>query len=86
MEKKRYLGIDIGSTTFKAVLLGEDGKVERTVYKRTQPIDSGKVACTGHCSGCGACGGGASKRPSLPYRASLSCCSSTPRIAAAAPS
>ena len=40
MEKKRYLGIDIGSTTFKAVLLGEDGKVERTVYKRTQPIDS----------------------------------------------
>ena len=58
MEKKRYLGIDIGSTTFKAVLLGEDGKVERTVYKRTQPIDSGKVACTGHCSGCGACGGG----------------------------
>ena len=53
-KEKRYLGIDIGSTTFKAVLLGEDGKVERTVYKRTQPIDSGKVACTGHCSGCGA--------------------------------
>ena len=67
METKRYLGIDIGSTTFKAVLLGEDGKVERTVYKRTQPVDSGKVACTGHCSGCGACGGGASKRLALEF-------------------
>ena len=39
MEEKRYLGIDIGSTTFKAVLLGADGTVERTVYKRTQPVD-----------------------------------------------
>ena len=55
--QKKYLGIDIGSTTFKAVLLAEDGKVVRTVYKRTTPVDSGKVACTGRCSGCGACGG-----------------------------
>ncbi|MBR1920672.1 MAG: hypothetical protein IJ829_01555, partial [Kiritimatiellae bacterium] len=67
MEKRRYLGIDIGSTTFKAVLLGEDGKVERTVYKRTAPVESGKVACTGRCSGCGACGGGASKRLALEF-------------------
>ena len=66
-KKKRYLGIDIGSTTFKAVLLAEDGKVERTVYKRTQPVEAGKVACTGHCSGCGACGGGASKRLALEF-------------------
>ena len=34
METKRYLGIDIGSTTFKAVLLGEDGKVERVRARR----------------------------------------------------
>ena len=34
----RYLGIDIGSTTFKAVLLDGEGKVLRTVYKRTQPV------------------------------------------------
>ena len=65
--KSHYLGIDIGSTTFKAVLMSGDGKVERTVYRRTQPVESGKVACTGHCSGCGACGGGASKRLALEF-------------------
>ena len=48
--EKRYLGIDIGSTTFKAVLLSEKGKVLRTVYKRTQPVEAGKVACTGRCN------------------------------------
>ena len=56
---KKYLGIDIGSTTFKAVLLSETGEVLRTVYKRTQPVDSAKVSCTGHCNGCGHCSGGA---------------------------
>ena len=65
--KKLYLGIDIGSTTFKAVLLSEDGKVERTVYKRTQPVETGKVACTGRCSGCGACSGGSVKRLALEF-------------------
>ena len=65
--QKKYLGIDIGSTTFKAVLLAEDGKVVRTVYKRTTPVDSGKVACTGRCSGCGACGVGASRRLALEF-------------------
>ena len=40
---KKYLGIDIGSTTFKAVLLSEKGEVLRTVYKRTQPVDSARV-------------------------------------------
>ena len=66
--KRRYLGIDIGSTTFKAVLLAEDGSVERTVYKRTAPVESGKVSCTGRCSGCGACGGGAARRLALPLK------------------
>ncbi|MBO5751664.1 MAG: hypothetical protein J6R80_04600, partial [Kiritimatiellae bacterium] len=67
MEKASYLGIDIGSTTFKAVLLTADGKVERTIYRRTQPVDSGKVACTGHCGGCGACGGGSARRLALEF-------------------
>ena len=66
-KKKLYLGIDIGSTTFKAVLLSEDGKVERTVYKRTQPVESGKVACTGRCNGCGRCSGGAVKRLTMEF-------------------
>ena len=64
---KTYLGIDIGSTTFKAVLLSEDGKVLRSVYKRTQPVESGKVACTGHCNACGRCSGGAVKRLALEF-------------------
>ena len=66
-EKKLYLGIDIGSTTFKAVLLDGDGTVERTVYRRTQPVESGKVACTGRCTGCGSCSGGSVKKLSLEF-------------------
>ena len=63
----RYLGIDIGSTTFKAVLLDGDGKVLRTVYKRTQPVDSSKVACSGRCSACGSCGGGSARKLALEF-------------------
>ncbi len=61
-EKKLYLGIDIGSTTFKAVVLDGAGKVVRTVYKRTQPVESGKVACTGRCNSCGNCSGGSVRK------------------------
>ncbi len=68
MDKKTlYLGIDIGSTTFKAVLLSGEGKVLRTVYKRTQPIEAGKVACTGRCSSCGSCSGGSVKKLALEF-------------------
>ena len=66
-EKSLYLGIDIGSTTFKAVLLSGGGKVLRTVYKRTQPVEAGKVACTGHCSACGNCSGGSVKKLALEF-------------------
>ena len=66
-EKSLYLGIDIGSTTFKAVLLSGEGKVLRTVYKRTQPVEAGKVACTGHCSACGNCSGGSVKKLALEF-------------------
>jgi len=52
---KLYLGIDIGSTTFKAVLLNERGKVRQTFYQRTRPSDTGRVRCSGVCSKCGAC-------------------------------
>ena len=64
---KHYLGIDIGSTTYKAVLLAEDGKVLRTLYKRTQPVEAAKVSCTGHCNACGRCSGGAVKRLTLEF-------------------
>ena len=61
-DDKKYLGIDIGSTTYKAVLLSEDGKVLNSTYQRTQPVDSGRLACTGRCSGCGQCNMGAVRK------------------------
>ena len=60
--EKLYLGIDIGSTTYKAVVLSQGGKVLATTYQRTQPVDSGRLACTGRCSGCGNCSMGAVRK------------------------
>ena len=59
---KYYLGIDIGSTTFKAVLLTDDGKVGDVTYQRTKPVESGKVTCRSNCSQCGNCNLGALKK------------------------
>ncbi|MBO5763235.1 MAG: 2-hydroxyacyl-CoA dehydratase [Lentisphaeria bacterium] len=53
--EKLYLGIDVGSTTFKAVLMNDQGKVKHSLYQRTRPVDSGRVRCSGSCSRCGAC-------------------------------
>lgn len=60
--EKLYLGIDIGSTTYKAVILSQGGTVLATTYQRTQPVDSGRLACTGRCSGCGNCSMGAVRK------------------------
>lgn len=54
-----FLGIDIGSTTVKAVLLTDEGKVRHSLYQRTQPGNVGKLTCSGKCSKCGACSFGA---------------------------
>lgn len=54
-----YLGIDVGSTTFKAVLMTARGKVKHSLYQRTRPVDTGRVRCSGICSKCGACNFGA---------------------------
>ena len=61
MKNKYFLGIDIGSTTIKAVLLTEEGKVKHTTYQRTRPVESAKLICSGHCSNCGHCNLGALK-------------------------
>ena len=61
-EERYYLGIDIGSTTFKAVVITEDGKILHKTYQRTKPVESGTIACSGHCSACGRCNMGAIKR------------------------
>ncbi len=58
-----YLGIDIGSTTFKAVLLTSEGEVKHSVYERTKPIEgSGGIVCSGYCNSCGQCNFGALKK------------------------
>jgi predicted CoA-substrate-specific enzyme activase len=57
-----FLGIDIGSTTLKAVLMGGDGKVLHSIYQRTKPVKAGIVTCTGRCSECGACNLGSVKK------------------------
>ncbi|MCX7846484.1 MAG: 2-hydroxyacyl-CoA dehydratase [bacterium] len=59
MEKQYYLGIDIGSTTLKAVLLTARGKVHHTLYRRTKPLPDAQLSCTGLCHRCGACNLGA---------------------------
>ena len=66
MEKKYYLGIDIGSTTFKAVLIDDKSNVCGHTYKRTKAIEAGSSSrmptnCNGRCHECGACNTGALK-------------------------
>ncbi|MCR4576032.1 MAG: 2-hydroxyacyl-CoA dehydratase [Lentisphaeria bacterium] len=64
MEKdnRKYLGIDIGSTTFKAVVMDEGGNILHTTYQRTKPVDSGPMSCSGRCTSCGRCNMGAIKK------------------------
>ena len=54
-----FLGIDIGSTTFKAVLLTQKGKVHHTIYTRTKPMPDAILSCSGECHKCGRCNLGA---------------------------
>ena len=63
-----FLGIDIGSTTFKAVLLTETGEVKHQIYQRTRPVSSEHMLnCTGHCAQCGQCNHGALKKIVLDF-------------------
>lgn len=50
-----YLGIDIGSTTLKAVLINQKGKVKHSLYQRTKPMENSRITCTGRCVDCGSC-------------------------------
>jgi predicted CoA-substrate-specific enzyme activase len=56
-----FLGIDMGSTTIKAVLLTAKGKVRHSLYERTKASKVGKIDCNGQCAKCGACNFGALK-------------------------
>ena len=59
--KKYFLGIDIGSTTLKAVLLDNGWKVLNSLYQRTKPAKAKPVSCAGRCFECGVCNVGALK-------------------------
>ena len=71
LTKKTFLGVDIGSTTIKAVLLTEEGKVMHSMYQRTVPKKDAKLACTGRCSNCGQCNVGALSKTIVDFLASV---------------
>ncbi|HBM15968.1 MAG TPA: hypothetical protein DD381_06460 [Lentisphaeria bacterium] len=58
---KYFLGIDIGSTTLKAVLIDQDFNIHNTLYERTKPVKGKPVSCSGRCGTCGSCNMGAVK-------------------------
>ena len=70
-KKKLFLGVDIGSTTIKAVILTEEGKVMHSMYQRTVPKKDAKLACTGRCSNCGQCNVGALSKTIVDFLASV---------------
>ena len=59
MNRPLFLGIDIGSTTLKAVLLSADGELLHSLYRRTQPQSPAGSECAGKCQLCGRCNLGA---------------------------
>ncbi len=62
MKRTYYLGVDLGSTTLKAVIINDQGKVRHSLYQRTKTVDSGRLTCSGICHRCGACNLGATKK------------------------
>ena len=55
MDRPLFLGIDVGSTTLKAVLLSVDGELLHSLYRRTQPQFQTGLECAGSCRVCGRC-------------------------------
>jgi predicted CoA-substrate-specific enzyme activase len=62
MNRPLFLGIDIGSTTLKAVLLSADGRMLHSLCRRTQSQLPTGLACAGSCRTCGQCNLGAVAR------------------------
>jgi benzoyl-CoA reductase/2-hydroxyglutaryl-CoA dehydratase subunit BcrC/BadD/HgdB len=62
MDSPLFLGIDIGSTTLKAVLLSVDGEIVHWVCRRTQSQTRTGLECGGSCRICGRCNLGAVAR------------------------
>ena len=59
MDHAAFLGIDIGSTTLKAVLLSAAGEILHSLCRRTQSQADSGLDCGGKCQVCGRCNLGA---------------------------
>ena len=59
MGRELFLGVDVGSTTLKAVVLDVDGTIVHTLYRRTKAQPQAAQACVGACQICGKCNLGA---------------------------
>ena len=59
MDRPLFLGVDVGSTTLKAVLLPVDGKILHHLYQRMQSNSQAVIECAGSCRTCGRCNLGA---------------------------
>ena len=59
MDRPLFLGVDVGSTTLKAVLLSVDGKMLHHLYRRMQSQFQAGFECAGSCRTCGRCNLGA---------------------------
>ena len=59
MDRPLFLGVNVGSTTLKAVLLPVDGKILHHLYRRMQPQSQAGFECAGSCRTCGRCNLGA---------------------------
>ena len=59
MDRPLFLGVDVGSTTLKAVLLSVDGKMLHHLYQRMRSQFQTGLECAGSCHVCGRCSLGA---------------------------
>ena len=59
MHSPLFLGIDIGSTTLKALLLSANGDILQWLYRRTQAQGQATLECGSSCRVCGRCNLGA---------------------------
>jgi activator of 2-hydroxyglutaryl-CoA dehydratase/benzoyl-CoA reductase/2-hydroxyglutaryl-CoA dehydratase subunit BcrC/BadD/HgdB len=55
MDRQLFLGVDIGSTTLKAVLLSANGDLYHSLCRRTRPQTKAVTGCAGQCQQCGRC-------------------------------
>ncbi len=62
MDRPLFLGVDVGSTTLKAVLLAVDGKIVHHFYRRLQSQFQADFTCGRTCQTCGRCNLGAVAR------------------------